>query len=160
MPAAVNIPSYTSKDIPILVCSMLPMAILLNYFLYGSRYFQDLSMFFWLTTVSFLILGFTFITYGLVAISLRNRFPADNQLLKRLVICLSIFFLMTAVYISLILLGYDHFDFYGYEYSEKDFTRAYFSFIVVNVFLTFLNEGIYRFEKFKTTITETEQLKK
>src|SRR4029079_9617844 len=107
-----------------------------------------------------LILGFAFFIYGLVAISLRNRFPEDNQLLKRLTICISIFFLMSAVFISLILRGYDYFEFQGYEYEESDFTKSYVAFMVINVFLTFLNEGVSRFEKYRATVTETEQLKK
>src|SRR5687768_14795139 len=109
MTATLNIPKYTSKDIPILVASMLPMAILLNYFLYDRDYFNNLKLFTWATLLTFAILGFAFITYGLVAISLRNRFPYDSQLFKRLSICISIFFLMSAVYISLILRGYDYF---------------------------------------------------
>jgi len=136
------------------------MAILLNYFLYGKRYFNDAGMFAIGTTVSFLILGFAFLVYGFVAISLRNRFPTDRELFKRLGICISIFFLMSAVIISLILKGYDYFDFLGYEYSDSDFTKAYFAFVVINVFLTFLNEGVSRFEKYRATVTETEQLKK
>jgi two-component system LytT family sensor kinase len=110
--------------------------------------------------VSFVILAFAFLIYGFVAISLRNRFPSDKELLKRLGICIAIFCLMSAVCISLILKGYDYFDFLGYEYSDSDFTKAYFAFVVINVFLTFLNEGVYRFEKYKATVTETEQLKK
>jgi len=67
---------------------------------------------------------------------------------------------MSAVYISLLLLAYDYVHFYGYEYIENDFTKSYITLVTVNIFLTFLNEGIYRFEKFKTITTETEQLKK
>src|SRR5206468_4198254 len=84
----------------------------------------------------------------------------DQELFKRLAICLSIFFLMSAVYIALLLLAYDNFHFFGYEYSEHDFTRGYITLMVINIFLTFLNEGLYRFEKYRATITETEQLKK
>src|SRR5205085_5679631 len=69
-------------------------------------------------------------------------------------------FLMSAVYVSLILRGYDYFNFFGYEYAEPDFIKCYTSIIVVNIFLTFLNEGVYRFEKYRATVTETEQLKK
>ncbi|MGZ8561602.1 MAG: sensor histidine kinase [Flavisolibacter sp.] len=157
---SLNIPTYTNKDIPILVASMLPMTMLLCYFLYGNRYFNEGATFVWGTLVTFIILGSAFITYGLVAISLRYRFPHDSQSFKRLSLCIMIFFLMSAVYISLLLLAYDHFSFLGYEYNEQDFLTAYISFIVVNVFLTFLNEGVYRYDKYKATITETEQLKK
>ena len=36
----------------------------------------------------------------------------------------------------------------------------YIAIIVINLFLTFLNEGVYRYERFRDTVTETEQLKK
>jgi len=144
----------------VLVASMLPMAIVLNYFLYGPAYFHSLSQFALTTLTSFVYLGGGFLTYGFVAIALRNRFPFDRQVFKRLTICLSIFFLMSAVYISVLLLAYDYLHYYGYEYMENDFTKGYLALIITNVSLTFLNEGIYRFEKFKTTLTENEQLKK
>ncbi|HWI94059.1 MAG TPA: histidine kinase [Flavisolibacter sp.] len=136
------------------------MDILLHYFFYGNAYFSSASQFFITTILSFVYLGGAFLTYGLVAILLRNRFPEEHQLVKRLAICLAIFFLMSAVYISVLLLIYDSFNFYGYEYNEIDFTKGYLTLITVNFFLTFLNEGISRFEKFKITITENEQLKK
>ena len=155
-----NIPSYHTKDLSILVASMLPMAILVNYFLFGRKYFNTGSNFVPATLVTFAYFGLAFLTYGFVAISLRNRFPDDHDFFKRLSICISIFFLMSAVYISVLLLGYDYFHFSGYTYSENDFGRSYLTLIVVNVFLTFLNEGVYRFEKYRTITTETEQLKK
>lgn len=155
-----QIPTFHAKDFTVLVASMLPMGILLNYFLYNKAYFDSPGRFILTTLITFIYLGAAFLTYGLVAISLRNRFPEDRQMFKRLAICLSIFFLMSAVYISLLLLAYDYVHFYGYEYNDIDFTKGYVTLITVNVFLTFLNEGISRFEKFRTTITETEQLKK
>jgi sensor histidine kinase YesM len=160
MVGSFQIPKFHTKDFTVLVASMLPMGILLNYFWYGNAYLSSASQFIITTLVSFIYLGAAFLTYGFVAILLRNRFPDDRDVFKRLTICLSIFFLMSAVYISLLLLAYDAFHFYGYEYNEKDFTSGYIVLIVVNIFLTFLNEGISRFEKFRTTITETEQLKK
>jgi LytS/YehU family sensor histidine kinase len=58
------------------------------------------------------------------------------------------------------LIAYESTGFLGYEFSEKDYTQCYLATIVMNVFLTFLNEGVSQFEKYKTTLVETEQLKK
>src|SRR4051794_23869479 len=120
-----NIPTYHTKDLSILVASMLPMAILINYFLFGVRYFSPGGNFLSTTIVTFFYFGLAFLTYGFVAISLRNRFPDDSDFLKRLLICISIFFLMSAVYISGLLLAYDYFHFSSYTYSENDFGRSY-----------------------------------
>jgi sensor histidine kinase YesM len=160
MAGPLNIPKFHTKDYTVLVASMLPISIVVNYFLFGNAYFSSAGQFTVTTLVTFAYFGAAFLTYGFVAISLRNRFPNDSQLVKRLSICLGIFFLMSAVYISLLLLAYDYVHFYRYGYNENDFTQGYITLITVNMFLTFLNEGIYRFEKFRTTITETEQLKK
>jgi len=160
MQAVGVIPKYTSKDNAILVATMGPMAVVLNYILFGSSYFYNIQKFLIGTASAFLILSGAFITYGLVAISLRNRFPNENQLYKRLLICISLFALMTAVIISLILRGYEHFGFLDYTYSENDFAVSYAAFFVVNVFLTFLNEGIYQFEKYANAVRDTEELKK
>src|SRR5688572_29648509 len=146
MGTSFKLPAYHAKDLVVLVASMLPMAIITNYFLYGEDYFSNTGKFLLATLVSFTFFGGGFILYGLVAISLRNRFPNDSDLIKRLAICLSIFFLLSAFNMSLLLVAYDYFNFLGYRYSENDFLKGYITLVVMNIFLTFLNEGVYRFE--------------
>lgn len=159
MAGQLNIPKFHTKDFTVLVATMLPMGMLLNYFLYGSAYFSSAGRFIITTLVTFIYVGTAFLTYGFVAIFLRGRFPEDRQFLKRIAICLSVFYLMSAIYMSLLLWGYELLGFYGYKYMDNDFVKAFMLLVVVNTFLTFLNEGIYRFEKFSVTIKETEQLK-
>jgi len=147
-------------DLTILLASMLPMTALIDYFLYGEAYFRHALLFVCTSLTTFLVLALAFMVYGLVAISLRNRFPEEHQVFKRILICLSIFYLMSAVFMSIVLIGYDSLHFFGYQYSENNFLRCYLAFIVINTFLTFLNEGVYRFERYRSTTRETEQLKK
>lgn len=160
MSLPVQLPKYHNKDSIVLISSMLPMAMLINFYLFKNNYFSSAGNFLLGTLSTFCYLGLAFITYGLVAVSLRARFPNDGELFKRMTICLSIFFLMSAVYMSVLLLAYDYFNFLGYRYYDNDFLQCYITFVILNVFLTFFNEGLYRFEKFKATATETEQLKK
>jgi LytS/YehU family sensor histidine kinase len=47
----------------------------------------------------------------------------------------------------------------GDSREENNFTWAYIATGIMNIFLTFLNEGIYRFENWKSNLKETEQLK-
>src|SRR5690242_5639861 len=122
MPLKINIPKFTSKDFTVLVASMLPMALLYNSILFGKRYIHDGNVFYWATLVTFSILALTFFCYGLIAISLRNRFPKDHEAPKRLTICITIFILSTAVIVSLMFRGYDLFGFLGYQYNDGDFT--------------------------------------
>ncbi|WP_018616278.1 sensor histidine kinase [Segetibacter koreensis] len=155
-----TIPTYTSKDFYIMVATMFPMAIVLNYFLFNTRYFNNVIIFGVATAVTFILLSMAFLFYGFVAVSLRNRLPGDDQLWKRLAICIPLFILMSGVFISIVLTSYDLIDFFGYDFHETDFKKCFISFIVINIFLTFLHEGVSKFEKYKATVTETEQLKK
>jgi two-component system LytT family sensor kinase len=155
-----SIPKYTSKDLTIMVGSMLPLAMIINSLLFCNRYFQQAGVFVPATVVTFLLLAIGYPVYSLVAISLRERFPEERLLRMRLTLCISIFMIMSGVYLSLICRGYDMIGFLGYVYDEKNFTIAFLVFVTANFFLTFLNEGVYSFESYKVTVRETEQLKK
>lgn len=156
----IHIPKYTSKDVPILIGSMLPLSVIFGAFLFGERYFTDWQIFIIVTLVMFAITGSAFLVYGLVAILLRNRFPREDQLTTRLISSVVIFILMSAVLLSVVLRGFDLFGFLGYRFSEADFTKSFLVLVVMNVFLTFLEEGVSRFEQYKATVKETEELKK
>jgi sensor histidine kinase YesM len=160
MPFGIDIPKYTNKDTYVLVGTMIPLGITINSILYGGTYFSKWSVFAGASLATFFFMALAFFIYGLVAISLRQRLPEDKYLYRRIAICIPLFLLMSVVYISLMLRTYDFIELFGYEYSERDFLHVYLTFAVINIFLTFLNEGIYQFERYRTTATETEQLKK
>ena len=65
MGAALKIPTYHAKDFVVLVASMLPMSMLVNYFLYGDEYFGNTGNFLLATLVSFLFFGGGFQTIGM-----------------------------------------------------------------------------------------------
>lgn len=155
-----NIPRYTSKDFPIMIGSMIPMTVLINYFLWDREYWNDPGILIPATLVTLLSLCLAYVFFGMVAISLRQRFPHEKQSTKRLTISIFLFILMSGIYLSLLLRTYDNFTFLGYNFREADFPKAFAILVVMNIFLTFLNEGVSRFENYKVTIRETEQLKK
>jgi two-component system, LytTR family, sensor kinase len=155
-----NIPRYTTKDVPIMIGSMLPMTVLINYFLWDTEYWNDPGILIPATLVTLLSLCLAYVFFGMVAISLRQRFPHEKQSFKRLAISIILFILMSGVYLSLLLRTYDALTFLGYNFREADFPKAFAILVVMNIFLTFLNEGVSRFENYRVTIRETEQLKK
>lgn len=143
-----------------MVGTMLPMAVLMNYFLFGERYFSDWAIFLPATLASFGVLCFAYLLYGLVAISLRNRLPGEKDLYVRLTICITVFVLMTGVYVSLVTRAYDLLHLFGYTYEEKGFSLTFLSLVFVNIFLVFLNEGVSHFENYKANLLVNAQLKK
>jgi two-component system, LytTR family, sensor kinase len=157
---SLQIPKYTSKDVPILLGSMTPLMLIMNGIMFGERYFSEWGVFIPATLVTFAFLGTAFIVYGFVAILLRNRLPLESQLTKRLAICITVFIFMSAVLVSIVLRLYELFGFLGYTFEESDFKQIFIALVITNIFLTFFNEGVAKFEKYKATATETEQLKK
>ena len=161
MPAVtLHIPQYTSKDAPILIGSMIPLMLIMNSIMFKESYFSSWSVFLPASLVTFCFLAIAFIVYGIVAILLRNRLPLESETTKRLTICISIFIFMSAVLVSIVLRLYELFGFLGYSFEESDFKQIFISLVITNIFLTFFNEGVAKFEKYKATVTETEQLKR
>jgi LytS/YehU family sensor histidine kinase len=67
---------------------------------------------------------------------------------------------MTGLTLTLLFWGYDSIHFLGYEINESRYERTLIIGAIVNVFVSFLHESVSSFEKWKTTLKETEQLKK
>ncbi|HEX2532775.1 MAG TPA: histidine kinase [Chitinophagaceae bacterium] len=156
----ISISTFSRKDFSLLVLTMLPLSGLINFFLFGQRYFSNLNVFLPATAVTFAVLGLAYMAYGQIFDTLRIRFPEDHQLTSRLALTLAIFILISGVLLSIVFRGYELIGFLGYKFNEQDFSKAYICLVIMNVFLTFLNEGIDKFESYKATVTETEQLKK
>jgi two-component system LytT family sensor kinase len=154
-----HMPRYSGKDGTVLLSSMGPLAILLNLFLYGNRYFTEPLLLLEATVLTFFFLAGTYLLFTRIGVLLANRFPGSGQIYRRMVLALSLFLLSDFVILSLLLRGYDYFSFFGYQYAESDLVIVYCFTATITVFLTFLNEGIARFETYKRTLRETEQLR-
>jgi LytS/YehU family sensor histidine kinase len=101
----------------------------------------------------------SFVLYGNIAVAFRQRFPGDDNFLKRTVILLLLFLTISALIIFGVYTIYHAFGLLGDSREENNFTWAYIATGILNIFLTFLNEGIYRFENWKANLKETEDLK-
>jgi len=156
----IRLPKYTNKDMTILVLSMLPYSVLLNSFVFKENYFDNVWTFGAATVVTFSVMALDFILCGSIAVFLRDRFGDEKYLNTRLALSITIFVLISAVLLSLILRAYEFTGFLDYKFNDRDFVQGFVWLVVINIFLTFLNEGITRFDQYRITIKETEQLKK
>jgi len=154
-----NLPRYTNRDLSIMLWTMTPFSILLNIIIFGKEYFSFGSIFLIATPITFLVMIMSFILYGQIAVTCRQRLPGDDNFLKRTVILISLFLTISALIIFGIYQLYHTIGLLGDSKEENNFTWAYITTGILNIFLTFLNEGIYRFENWKASLNETEQLK-
>jgi two-component system LytT family sensor kinase len=154
------IPYYTSKDYLVMGWTIIPYTILTNGILFGSRYFTDWKVLVPATLLLLSVMTAFYLVCGTWAVWLRNRFPEDKFVKKRLALAIATFMLMSAVVLSFLLQGYEYFDVLDYRFQENDFTWAFSCLAILNIFITFLHEYISRFEHYKTITQETEALKR
>ncbi len=155
-----KLPQYSGKDYVIMVWTITPFTIILNSIIFGKRYFTDWQVFSIATAVAFLFMCASFILYGGVAVAFRNRFPRDDQFLKRTLIVVGLFIIMTGLMILLLFTLYEAIGALQFSFGEGSFIGAYSATVILNIFLTILHEGVAKFTSYKATLVETEQLKK
>jgi sensor histidine kinase YesM len=136
------------------------MVVLFNFLLYGKRLFTDLAVFCFAGIVTFIIITCLWQSLTWVAVTVRNRFPKDSDLIKRMGLAIFLIILISELTMTIIFLGYDYFHFMGYELNETSYQWSLGVMAIVNIFVTILHEGVSGFEKWKATLIETEQLKK
>ncbi len=151
---------YTKQDLNIFLGVIPPVVILFNLILFGKRYFTELSTFCLATLLTGIIISCLWQSLTWVAVTVRNRFPEDELLARRTGIAIFLIALISGLTITIIFLGYDYFHFLGYELNESRYYWSLGVMLIINIFVTLLQEGVSGFEKWKSTLIETEQLKK
>ncbi len=156
----IKLPQYTKRDSLIFSALMPVFVILLNYLLFGNRYFLEPWLFIAAGIITFTVMAASWMAHTWVAVTLRNRFSKDEQMLQRLVLAIGLFIIMTGITLTILFWGYDYFRFMNYEINEARYNWALLAGVLLNVFTTVVHECVYSFEKWKLNITVTEQLKK
>ncbi|HEY0679197.1 MAG TPA: histidine kinase [Chitinophagaceae bacterium] len=155
-----RLPYYSSKDYLVLGLILLPVTLIINSTILGTRYFSSAGRFVLATFISGLAFTLYFMLCGKVAVLLKNRFPNEEQTGLKLSLMIASFLVMTGLFLLMLFKGYERISFFNYRFNENAFVWGYVGLGMVNIFLTFLFEGIARFESWKANLKETEQLKK
>ena len=155
-----KLPRYTTKDYVVLMWVLLPFDVALNSFIFGKLYYNNWQVLVLATLITGLACVIDFILCGFIAVTLKKRFPAENQLGKRLSLMILIFIMISGLFLYSLFQGYETVGFYNYRFNESGFVWCYLAMGIFNVFLTFLHEGIARYESWNANLKETEQLRK
>ncbi len=144
----------------VLAITLLPYTLVTNSVAFGMRYFSGIAVFLVATLLTASAYAFYFILCGGIAVLLKNRFPLQHQVTRRLSFMIITFLLMSGLFLLLLFRIYEKLSFFRFNFDENSFVWAYFVLGIGNIFLTFLHEGINRYECWKASQAEMEQLKK
>jgi sensor histidine kinase YesM len=133
-------------------------AIVLNSLILGKQYFTSIKVFAAATAIGTVAACIEFVLCGQVAVILKDRFPLQQQLFKRLCFMILTFLLLSGLYLFCLFRLYEAISFLNYQLNESVFAWSYFALGILNVFLTFLMEGIATYEEWKKNRAENEKL--
>lgn len=137
-----------------------PFAVVVNIFLFGNRYFQSVWGFLIATFITLSVILLMYITCGMVAIILMNKYPKYSQTFKRIFLCLMVYVLVMVAGISLLFFGYDYLGFLGFTMDYPNYFWTLLVGLACNFLATSFNEGAAFYLKWRTLVDEAEQLKK
>lgn len=150
---------YSDKELKVFLWVIIPYTIIINLMSFGNCIMESVSGF--LTYAAFSIIYFFagYFVFGIVGGIIQRKIPASQDLFRRIGIMLPVFFVMN---IFLMLLYYAY-----YETLIKlpcQPIRTKFLWVLgfgcfASTVITFINEGVANWSKWKSAVTETEQLK-
>lgn len=151
---------YNSKEILIGILILPPVAIIINYFIFGNNYFDNFRQFIIPTLISTAIIFIVYILCSMVATIMLNRFPKYSQALKRIGIELLLFIVIMIAAITILFYGYDYIGIEGMPVKIVNYPWVVIVGAACNLLATSLNEGTAFFEKWREVVDESDQLKR
>lgn len=155
-----KLPYYTRKDWLIIGSLLPPVVIIVNYWLFGNRYFKEQPIFIWATLISAVTGVVSWQLQIIVAIRLQLKYPRYSQTLKRLFFAITTYITTTALSLWLLFWLYDYLPFFHYTMDYLHFTWSLIACILIVVLAASFHEGVAFYEKWKKVTDEAEQLKK
>lgn len=156
----IKLPSYTTRDYAVLSIILLPISIIINSILLGANYYSSVGGFLLATLLGCIGFAINFTLCGGWAVLMKKRFPDESQVSTRLTFMILTFIVITGLFLFLMFKGYEQIRLFNYSFNENMFVLAYIGMSIVNVFITLMMEGVDRYEKWNSSLKETEELQK
>lgn len=152
--------NYSSKERIIGAIIIPPIAVVLNYALFGSAYFSSFTRFLIPTILSSAAVLIIYALCSMVATILLNHFPKYSETFKRIGIGLVCYISIMAIAITILFYGYEYSGLLGLTVKMSNYPWVLVIGMVCNLLATSFNEGAAFFEKWRNLVDEAEQLKK
>lgn len=154
----IHLPQYNGMDNQVMILISPVFAFLLNCINFGSQYFTSPGYFLLATLVSFVWFCIDFVACGAIAVFFRNRYPSEGEVPIRLSLMVITFLITTGLFLVALFNLFESIPYFNYRFNESAFAWGYLALGITSIFLTFLMEGISRYQEWKKNQRETEKL--
>jgi two-component system LytT family sensor kinase len=149
---------YSNREPVIFLWVMVPYSVIMNSLVWGSCIFSSLKDFLVSLVVVLIYSTIAYSLFGIVASLVKKRFPEDSQMLKRLGIILPLFCVMNIIIVQAGYFIYDRIPFLDCT-TQKDMIWWATGFgCMASIIITLINEAAIGWDKWKTSIKETNRL--
>ena len=138
---------------------MAPYILFMNILIFGGCIFNSSPLFlksFGISAVYFLVI---YALFGTVAIFIQKRFPGSADLFRRVSIMLPVFYVMNVGAIYAIFYLYNQYDPVGCAPKKEMVWWTILYGCIMSTVITFINEGLANWEKWKNSLSESEKLR-
>ncbi|HEX5625014.1 MAG TPA: histidine kinase [Saprospiraceae bacterium] len=150
---------YSSKEPLVFVWIMIPYIFFMNLSLFGYSIFQSLPDFFRAFGISAIYFFIVYAVFGSIAVLIKNTYPSAGDMFLRVRLMLPSFYIMN--------IGAIYGVYYLYSYTawieaEPKAGMIWWTILygcVMSTVITFINEGMANWEKWKNSLAEGEKLK-
>jgi two-component system, LytTR family, sensor kinase len=154
----VKLPQYNGKDNLVMVLILLPVCFFINSLYLSKLYYSSAGFFLLATLIAGAAFIINFTVCGFIAVYMKNRFPGEAQTFKRLIIMIFSFLLLNGLVLYALFSSYAAIPYFNVALNENNFAWSYIASGIITIFLTFIMEGIDRYNNWKENLKETEKL--
>lgn len=154
-----NVRRYNDKELHVFLWVIIPYTIGMNAVVFGECVFSGLKTFSIAFVLSVAYLFVVYSIFGLVAVLIQRRFPANNDLFRRVGVILPIFYVMNILLVTGLYAFFNFINLIDCVPINNNILWAIGFGCLSSTVITFLNEAIVNWDRWKTSVTETEQLK-
>lgn len=149
---------YSRQEPLVFLYVMVPYILFMNLLIFGRCVFESFGVIAKSFFISVIYFSLVYLVFGFVAVRIQNHFNKAQDLFKRIRIMLPIFYIMN---IGAVHGGYFLFDLIkvgGCSIMHERIWWTVFYGCVMSTLITFINEGMANWEKWKNSLSEGEKL--
>jgi two-component system, LytTR family, sensor kinase len=149
---------YSKQEPMVFLWVVVPYILAMNLLIFGSCIFNSVPIFLKSFAASVIYFSLIYGVFGSVAVLIKNKNPGAGDLFRRIRIMLPVFYLMN---IGAIYGAYFFYDYTGIIGCPSRPNMIWWTILygcLMSTVITFINEGMANWEKWKNSLSESEKL--